>query len=213
MARPGLSGIAVGTIAAGLIIMWSGLKNATVLDTVRALARGEPIPSAGSEIDAARAKVAGRVGGTITDLGTSVNGVGSATGAAVAAAAQRFLGVKYVWGGEDPVNGWDCSGFVTYILHHEFGLNLPDNNHTVTGGFYIWSGAITVPPAQCQAGDLVCWMSHIGIATDNQNMINAPGVGIPTRIQPIYWTPQPLIRRPIAYGAAPVVDGGKKGKS
>lgn len=208
MAKPGVSGLGAATIVSGLIIMWSGLKNATVLDTLRSLARGEPIPTAGSEIDAARQVVASR--GPV-NLGSSVNGAGTTTGAAVAAAAQRYIGVKYVWAGEDPENGWDCSGFVTYVLHHDFGLNLPSNDHTTSQGFYVWSGAITIPDSERAAGDLVCWWSHIGIAVDHDNMVNAPGIGIPTRVQPIY--PGSITRRPIAYGAAPVTSGGKKGQS
>jgi hypothetical protein len=30
--------------------------------------------------------------------------------------AIRFLGQRYVWGGDDPINGFDCSGFVIEIL-------------------------------------------------------------------------------------------------
>lgn len=205
MARPGINGIGVATIVTGLIVLWSGLKNATVLDTLRALTRGEPIPSAGSDLAAARSQVATTPG--VINLGSSVNGAGSTTGAAIAADAQRYIGVPYVWAAATP-DGWDCSGFVTYVLHHDFGLNLPDNNHTLTYGFYVWSGAITVARDQCQPGDLVCWWSHIGIATSKDTMVNAPGIGIPTREQEI--GPGPIIRRPLAYGAAPVINGGKK---
>lgn len=206
MARPGISGLGVATMVGGFVVALSGVKNATVLETLRALIRGEPIPSASSKLTSFRDAAA-----KVTPQIQSYLG-GSATGAAVAAAAQRYLGVRYVWAGEDPENGWDCSGFVTYVLHHDFGLNLPDNNHTVTTGFLVWSGAITVPAEQRQAGDLVVNVTHMGIAIDRDNMINAPGIGIPTRIQPIL--PGVFVtRRPIAYGAAPVTNGGKKGKS
>ena len=38
----------------------------------------------------------------------------SAAGLKVVAAAKKFLGGKYVWGGENPKVGFDCSGLVQY---------------------------------------------------------------------------------------------------
>ncbi len=124
---------------------------------------------------------------------------GATMGAAVAAKAQTYLGVPYKWGGETPA-GWDCSGFVTYVLHHDSGIDLPSNVHTIAAQFYAWSGARSIPRAQCRAGDLVCWVSHIGIATGPNTMINAPKPGTATQIDQIWSAPPALIRRPIAYG-------------
>jgi cell wall-associated NlpC family hydrolase len=75
-------------------------------------------------------------------------------------------------GGATPA-GWDCSGFVTYLLHHDLGLNLPSNSHTTSQQFLVWSGATTVPREQCQAGDLICWITHIAIATGPDTGIGA----------------------------------------
>lgn len=199
MASPGVSGIGASTIVAGLVILYSGLKNATILDTVRALVRGEPIPSAGSEIEAARSAVASQAGQSGSSTAVFRSATGTATGDAIAAAAVKYVGVPYVWAGEDPINGWDCSGFVTYVLHHDFGLQLPNNNHTTTFDFYTWSGAVTIKDQARAPGDLVLWWSHMGIAVDHDNMVNAPGAGIPTRVQPI--GPGSITRRPLAYGA------------
>jgi len=209
MAKPStvISGLAVTMTAGGLVLIYSGLRNATVADTIRSLIKGQPVPSLGSAIDAARSAVmkgsrsiAGPTitGGKGTDvLGTSAGG--SATGNAVADDARKYLGAPYVFGAHGP-NEFDCSGLVTWVLHHDFGLDLPDNTHTVTGQFYVWTGAVTVPKDQCQAGDLVCWASHIGIATGPKTMINAPQPGEVVKEQAIWWFPEPSIRRPKAYG-------------
>ncbi len=120
-------------------------------------------------------------------------------GAQVAADALKYLGVPYRWAHEDP-SGWDCSGFVTWVLHHDFGISLPSNTHTTALGFLTWSGARDIPRGMCAAGDLVCWASHIGIATSNDQMVNAPTAGQKTRVDKIWSVPAPVIRRPAAYG-------------
>ncbi len=38
--------------------------------------------------------------------------------------SRQFLGKPYVWGGEDPNTGADCSGFVGYV-YRNFGISLP----------------------------------------------------------------------------------------
>ncbi len=39
--------------------------------------------------------------------------------------ALQFVGGRYVWGGNDPHTGADCSGFVRYVLSHVAGVGLP----------------------------------------------------------------------------------------
>ena len=45
-------------------------------------------------------------------------------GASIANYAQKFVGRPYVWGGTDPYNGADCSGFC-YACYKHFGITLP----------------------------------------------------------------------------------------
>ncbi|HSH44249.1 MAG TPA: C40 family peptidase, partial [Longimicrobiales bacterium] len=54
---------------------------------------------------------------------------GTAVGSSARAAltldtADRYLGVPYVWGGESPSAGFDCSGFVQYVFARN-GVELP----------------------------------------------------------------------------------------
>ena len=47
-----------------------------------------------------------------------------ATGNDIVAAAKKYLGVPYVWGGTDPATGLDCSGFVQQV-YEDLGIELP----------------------------------------------------------------------------------------
>lgn len=108
----------------------------------------------------------------------------SGSGSIISDDARKYLGVPYVWGGATPA-GFDCSGLVTWVLHHDLGYTLPDNTHTVTTQFLTWGGATDVARSAAQAGDLCCSATHIGIAVDNNNMINAPTFGETVKISPI----------------------------
>lgn len=73
---------------------------------------------------------------------------------AVLQMAQRYTGVRYVYGGEDPT-GFDCSGYTQYVFGR-VGVSLPR-----TAAQQL---AATTPTTNPRPGDLVFWGSwHVGI--------------------------------------------------
>jgi len=207
--RAGVNGAAIGLIAAGVVVAYSGIKNATVPDTLRALIQGRPVQgsSSGSFIESL-VTIKGQIGEGAAG-GEGGPGVGGQAGRAIAggalnadilAAVAKYKGVPYLLGGASP-SGVDCSGLVTLVLHKDLGLNLPSNTHTVTGQFYVWGGAVTVPWASMLPGDLVCWPGHIGIAASspdakgNATMWDAPHAGSVVQVQRIWKVPPPIVRR------------------
>lgn len=110
------------------------------------------------------------------------------SGAAVAAASQRWIGTKYVWGGTgtQPGQGVDCSRFVQQVLAG-FGIKVPRVTYDqINSGNKISFGDL-------QAGDMVFFDTntrqsgpdHVGIYIGGGKFIHAPKPGDSVRISEI----------------------------
>jgi cell wall-associated NlpC family hydrolase len=92
--------------------------------------------------------------------------------------AERFLGVRYVYGGSSPRAGFDCSGLVRYVYGH-FGVRLAHSSYAQFGsGFRVRRGAL-------KPGDLVFFhgLGHVGIYIGHNKFIHAPHTGSRVRIE------------------------------
>lgn len=184
----GIPGLALLLTAGGAYLLYVGMANVPVLEGLRGLLRGQlpparPRPAA--EVPAAlQFNTAAPAGDGQTVNASAPGAAGGALGARIAAEGMRHIGVPYRWGGNDP-SGWDCSGMVTYVLRKVGVTDLPSTRPTAIQ-YLTWGGAQRIPREQCAAGDLACWSGHIGIATDRDNMVNAPTFGVTTRVQRIY---------------------------
>lgn len=90
--------------------------------------------------------------------------------------AKSFLGTPYQWGGTTP-SGFDCSGFVQYVLAQN-GKSIPRTSQEQ------FASGQAVDKSQLQAGDLVFYdwsggteATHVGIYEGNGKMIHAPHSG------------------------------------
>lgn len=113
--------------------------------------------------------------------------------------ALSFEGTPYTYGGDDPEEGFDCSGFVRYIyLRH--GIDLP---RTAQG---MATALEPVPFSHKKKGDLVFFntngspYSHVGIVSDPAHFIHASttkrGVVI-SELESPYWSDRITgVRRP-----------------
>jgi len=102
-------------------------------------------------------------------------------GSDIVAYAEKYIGVPYQYGGTTP-NGFDCSGFVKYVMDY-FGYTLPHSSNEQ------YSYGTRVEKSQIMIGDLVFFIypgstriSHVGIYVGDGNFIHSPIQGQSVKI-------------------------------
>jgi hypothetical protein len=98
-------------------------------------------------------------------------------GFVAARTAERFVGIPYRWGGNNVVEGLDCSGF-TRAVYHLCGVGIPR-----TSGEQYQAGR-QVGREDLRDGDLVFFamkdgkVSHVGIYIGGGRFVHAPRTGL-----------------------------------
>lgn len=111
---------------------------------------------------------------TNTSNSTSKNTI---KGTDVIAYAKKYLGHKYVWGGDGSNGTFDCSGFTMYVYKH-FGVNLP---HYTVSQYNSGKGTKITKQSDLKMGDIVFLTDyetgapcgHCGIYISDGNFIHA----------------------------------------
>jgi cell wall-associated NlpC family hydrolase len=98
--------------------------------------------------------------------------------------AWSFHGLPYIWGGDDPIHGFDCSGFIIEILK-SVGI-LPRNGDWTAQD--LWDIFKDRPRNEAHAGCLAFWWNqtrtriiHVEYCLDNERTIGASGGGSRTK--------------------------------
>ncbi len=93
--------------------------------------------------------------------------------------AYRFIGVRYHFGGNDPLQGFDCSGFVQELLmaSGELSFSTPKMNCQQIYNFYAKLPKLPGggPGALAFFGKDAKTVSHIGFCVDTNTMVEAGG--------------------------------------
>lgn len=111
--------------------------------------------------------------GNTGDSGNSSSNMG----AQIVSTAKQYLGIPYKYGGSSPSTGFDCSGFVYYVLK-----SLGYSPYRTASSQY--NMGTYVAKSDLQPGDLVFFqgtyksgISHVGIYVGNGKFIHAPSTG------------------------------------
>ncbi|MBP3037689.1 C40 family peptidase [Arthrobacter sp. zg-ZUI100] len=124
--------------------------------------------------------------GTTAAGGTTAtaSGSGTADSGKVLDAVQKYLGLPYVWGGNDPAVGLDCSSFVQNV-YKDLGYSLP----RVTWD-QMNAGTEVASMAAAQAGDLLISHDggHVAIYLGNGKAVDAPQPGQTIQIRDAWET-------------------------
>lgn len=141
------------------------------------------------QIDAENAKknpvVSDNGGGSISQPVKLTGTVGD-----LIAYAERFIGVRYLWGGTTP-SGFDCSGYTQYVFRN-FGINLPRVSQDQ------FNVGTAVSKGDLKPGDLVFFSTygpgatHVGIFIGGDTMIDSEsrGVTVTSLFSNNYWSPR-----------------------
>lgn len=105
--------------------------------------------------------------------------------------AEKYLGRAYVWGGASPETGFDCSGFVSWVINNS-GNGWDVGRQTAEG---LRGSCTTVSPSEAKPGDLIFFQgtyntsgaSHVGIYVGNGMMIHAGNPIKYSNINTPYW--------------------------
>lgn len=120
-----------------------------------------------------------------TDRGTVIQSgspfplpTSSSSPAVVLPTADRYVGVKYKWGGTSPITGFDCSGYTQYVFA-KHGVKIPRTSRAqVAAGTRIPADLGALRP-----GDLIMFaekgqpISHVAIYAGSKRIIHSSKSG------------------------------------
>lgn len=146
--------------------------------------------AASMSLDPAAASATSATSATGAGSTRTTGTTGTATGRGLVDAAMAYVGVPYVWGGEDPATGLDCSGLVQRSLA-DLGVDSPRvARDQAKLGTAVPSIAAALP------GDLLIFDggSHIAIYVGDGRMVDAPKPGKSVSVRDVYETPSAIRR-------------------
>lgn len=183
-----INGVALSSVAIGSLLIWSGIKGWNLTTTAGQIISGQT--PKGSDVNP-----------LVNAAGATSNG--PASGSSISDDALKYNGHAYSYGGAPGKDGkgrWDCSSFVNWVIGHDFNHAIPGASNydgtshgPPTGLWMAWPGMQHISQ-QIQPGDIIVWVTHMGIAISSTQMISALNSSLGTKVTEIHGTaPGPFI--------------------
>jgi cell wall-associated NlpC family hydrolase len=122
-----------------------------------------------------------RTAGSVIQAGRPVP-TSTRSAAVVLPTAERYIGVKYRWGGESPTTGFDCSGYTQYVFA-KHGVRLPRTSRAQAAV----GERVRLDYNYLRAGDLIMFaspgqaISHVAIYAGDKRIIHSSKSGAGVR--------------------------------
>lgn len=185
-----MDGMALGAIAIGAVFLYSGIKGKGVLNSIQSIVQGKAPSTTPAENQIYSPMP------TETTSGTGPNPTPSEPGAAtsdISAIALQDVGHAYLYGGAPGLNGqspWDCSSACNWWVGKRAGFAIPGyapgqydgSVHGPATPSWFFYGNTVNGLANAQPGDIIVWLTHMGIYLGNNNMISALNPSLGTKV-------------------------------
>lgn len=122
-----------------------------------------------------------RTGGSVIQAGLPVP-TSTRSAAVVLPTAERYIGVKYKWGGTSPTSGFDCSGYTQYVFA-KHGVQLPRTSRAQAAV----GERVRLDYNYLRTGDLIMFaspgqaISHVAIYAGDKRIIHSSKSGAGVR--------------------------------
>ena len=116
--------------------------------------------------------------GTVIQAGRPFPAPTATTAAVVLPTADRYVGVKYKWGGTSPTTGFDCSGYTQYVFA-KHGVKIPRTSRAQVAA----GASVPLKVDALRPGDLIMFaergqpISHVAIYAGDRRIIHSSKSG------------------------------------
>jgi hypothetical protein len=202
----GISGTAVAVASVGVVLVYAGFRNVSLVQALRDLTSGKPPAVQGKSTDV----TTGPGGG-----GGTASGFGDARRTTVVSAANKYTGDVYSQAKRTQPGFSDCSSFVDKALK-DAGIQPPFSPWANTSNFRMSPEWKTIPAAQAQPGDIGLSAAHMVLITAAGGATGIgqqrPGVNVKTGTMATLFGSQSFVYKTwTGYSTTPAAAGGGGG--